>query len=110
MINDGYIAIDHIANTNQEAVLCHTNNETCCVNGQTLPGDWYFPDDTIVNSFTQNRFRHTGPFFARNRGTDPSVIRLYRVGEPQERGRFRCGIPDAAGTLQELYINICKLV
>ena len=109
MANDGYIANDDILNTNQEAVLCHTNDETCCANGQAMLGDWYFPDGTMVNSYSQNHVRHSS-FFARNRGTDPPVVRLYRVGEPQERGRFRCDIRGAAGTLQELYVNICKLV
>ena len=106
MVNDGFIAVDHVLNANQGAVLCHTNDESCCANGQTITDDWYFPDGTLVNSFSQN-FGHRS-FFARNRGTDPPVVRLYCVGEPQERGRFRCDIRDTAGVLQQLYVNICK--
>ena len=32
MVNDGFIAVEHVLNTNQGVVLCHTNDETCCTN------------------------------------------------------------------------------
>ena len=113
---NGYIDFDLIGSTYEDAVLCHTNDPTCCAKGQVNPGHWYFPDNTIVESYTNNvepdgSVRY---FFARNRGRNPPVVRLYHIHHAsnmvaQERGRFRCEIRDAAGNLQQLHVNICKL-
>ena len=119
MSENGYIAFDSIGRRgNTEAVLCHTNNQSCCAKGQAIPGDWYFPNGTAVESYTTNseRLGTSHPFFARNRGTNPSVVRLYHNSHPssnaiaEERGCFSCKIPDAAGNLQTLHVNICTLL
>lgn len=114
---NGYIDFDLIGSTNEKAVLCHTNDPTCCAKGQENPGHWYFPDGSVVQSYTNNieQGGSARSFLARSRGMNPSVVRLYhfinnRAMNPiaQERGCFRCEIHDAAGNLQQLHVNICK--
>ena len=112
---NGYIDFDSIGSTNVEAVLCHTNDPTCCAKGQDNPGDWFFPNGSVVESYTNN-IERSHFFFARNRGIDPPVVRLYMYHAQrfspmvaQERGRFHCEIRDVAGNLQQLHVNIRKL-
>ena len=108
--DNGYIPFDLIGTgKNSEAVLCHTDDPTCCDKDQ---GNWYYPDGSPVESFTSTKQGGSLHNFARNRGIDESVVRLYRIKNnfAPERGRFRCDIHDAAGSCYQLYVNICKLV
>ena len=41
-----------------------------------------------------------------HRNTAYGLIRLIIAGSSPERGQFYCIIPDAAGTIQSLYVNI----
>ena len=34
------------------------------------------------------------------------VVRLNRLGDPPERGRFRCEVPNADGDMVAMYVNI----
>ena len=72
MSENGYIPFDMIGRgTNSEAVLCHTNDPTCCDKDQAIPGNWYYPDGSTVESYT-NTADPGDPSsfhsFARNRG------------------------------------------
>ena len=67
-------------------------------------GHWYLPDGTQVGSFTQKKDDPTLNFFSRDRHT--GVVRLNRQGNPMERGRFRCEVPNAAGVNVIVYVNI----
>ena len=46
--------------------------------------------------------------FSRNRAT--GIVRMSRYGNPTERGRFRCEIPDADGNTVALYLNIGEYI
>ena len=63
-------------------------------------GEWYFPNGNSV----EIRGTRYGDIFYRNRGT--RLVRLNRVGNPPERGRFRCEVPNAAGVMVTMYVNI----
>ena len=113
--DNGYIPFELIGTgKNSEAVLCHTDNPTCCDQDQANPGNWYYPDGSLVEGLTSIKEQEGSSLhnFARNRGANESVVRLYRIKNnfAHERGRFRCDIHDAAGNFHQLYVNICKLV
>ena len=68
-------------------------------------GHWYHPDGTQVESFTlQSAIDPTINFFARDRTS--GAVRLRRFGNPSERGRFHCEVPNAAGDNVTVYVNI----
>ena len=95
-----------------QTLLCLTDLEDCCNNQHTRQGEWYYPDGNMVSPSGGNKFR-------RNRGANEVVndqpfygsVRLFRQGNPPERGRFRCELPNAANPFvsRVLYANICEL-
>ena len=104
--NDGYVVFSDIG-TDASGLLCNTDRFDCCrTSGSSVaPGQWYLPDGTQVGSFTQEFANDpTENFFSRNRG--PRVVRLNRFGNPSERGRFRCEVPNAARDIVTIYVNI----
>ena len=116
MSDNGYIPFDLIGlGKNSDSVLCHTDDPACCDKDQDNPGNWYYPDGSAVQSYTNTAEQGDSSSFhsfARNRGSNPSVVRLYRIKNnfAHERGHFRCDIHDAAGNCHQLYVNICKVV
>ena len=103
--NNSCVAVDEIGAVNNGGLLCHTNNSDCCRNKM---GHWYYPGtrQTIVQHKTVERIKRTD-YFHRNRGRE--VVRLMRVGNPQERGYFYCKVPNKFNETQTLYVNIyCK--
>ena len=83
---------------------CLTDSTQCC-RGSDNPstgalGEWYFPDGTLVpNGLDASRSIY------RNRG--PSVVRLNRRNNAQSpNGVYRCEIPDASGTTQNIFIGV----
>ena len=85
-----------------DALLCHTNKTNCCEKPNTnRAGEWYFPNQTKVG------IEGTHPpenLFFRNRGS--SIVRLNRRGNPLERGRFSCVVPDSNDFKQTIFVNI----
>jgi hypothetical protein len=106
--NDGYVLASDIG-YGDTGLHCNTDKSDCCrgadhPNG-IVQGDWYRPDGSQVGSFTQEDASHpTRNFFARNRGA--GIVRLNHYGNPSERGRFRCEVPNAAGVNVTMYVNI----
>ena len=100
--NDGYILASAIGEGGS-GLLCITDRSGCCRSSNgSAQGHWYFPDppgDQVLI-----RGERTEDFFYKNR--DDGIVRLNRVGDPSERGRFRCEIPNAAGVTVTLYVNI----
>ena len=97
--NNSIVTVDDIAE-NDSALLCYTNSDECCENGQQASNrEWYFPSGTTVGTNV------SGVGFYRNRG--PSVVRLNRRNNAMmPTGVFRCEIPDASGTNQSIYVGI----
>ena len=111
LLNNSLVDIDDVPDENtaltagDDALNCVTNLVACCNSAQQNVrahlGDWYYPDgSTVVNDAVGTSFR-------RNRGL--SVIRLWRRGDPLQRGRFRCELPDNQLVNQTNYVNICEL-
>ena len=103
--NEGYVLAMDI-NFGDTGLHCYTDRSDCCsASDGAAQGHWYRPDWTQVGSFTQEKTNDPSTnFFSRDRTT--GVVRLNRRGNPPQRGRFRCEIPNADGTLVNLYVNI----
>ena len=102
--------------TDQEALLCHTDNTNCCGTEQTMggrvKGEWYYPNgrrilsiNEIPDNYSQYESNLSSNFLT-NRFQ--SVIRLYHGGNPSEEGRFCCEIPDHKEMNQTLCVTIGK--
>ena len=87
----------------EAALQCTTNRAGCC-RGSGRAGEFYFPDGTQVPTLGINPNIRT---YYRSRGE--GFILLHRRSTGLETGRFRCAIPDASGTLLNLFINIGML-
>ena len=100
--NDSYVLFGDIGR-GDTGLHCNTDRSGCC---RTLgQGHWYRPNGSQVGSYTQEfAIDSTHNFFSRNR--DTGIVRLNRFGNPPERGLFRCEIPNAAGEMVTLYVNI----
>ena len=95
--NDGYVLASGIGE-DDGGLLCITDRSDCC---RSRPrGEWSFPNGSLI----EIEGGRMGNFFFRNRGT--GVVRLNRRGDPRERGRFRCEIPDANDVSLTMYVNI----
>ena len=105
ILNDSYVHVSDIAEGNG-GLLCHTNRSDCCRKEDgSAQGFWYFPNPP-GDPVPIRGERTTGDFFYRDR--DDRIVRLNRIGNPSERGRFCCEIPNAAGDTVTLYVNIGK--
>ena len=107
--NNSIVNINDIGESSR-ALLCLTNNIMCCRPSHALYRDlvftwhWYFPNGSAIQ-FGSPQFNFYD--FYRNRGF--SVVRLHRrnyVTMPAPTGMFRCVIPDANGTNQNVYVGI----
>ena len=104
--NNGFVLASSIGG---DGILCNTDRNDCCrasdnPNG-SAQGHWYRPNGTEVGGYNIEYTNNPrGEFFARNRGS--GIVRLYRTGNPSERGRFYCEIPNASGDTETRYVNI----
>ena len=97
-----------------QALLCITGLEDCCTGPRTVRGDWYYPDGSRVvgssqsgrDTFQQNR----GPNEVINDQQSYGSVRLFRRGDPPERGHFRCELQNSANPNYNitLYAHICE--
>ena len=107
--SDGYVLISDIG-MGSAGLHCNTDRSDCCRSADNpsggAQGHWYLPNGIEVMSYTIEDVGRPEPdnFFSRDMRT--GVIRLNRNGNPTDRGRFRCEIPDANGVTVTLYVNI----
>ena len=116
--NNSHIDIKNIGrDTDQEALLCHTDNTNCCGTEQTtdgkVKGEWYYPNGSRVlsindihDNYRQYEDSNIASIFLTNRSQ--SVVRLYHGGNPTKKGQFCCEIPDHQETNQTLCVSIGK--
>ena len=84
--------------TGENALLCVTDRTSCC-SGSGRTGEWYYPNGRRVN------IQGAGEDFYRNRGD--RVLRLNRARNViVPTGHYRCEVPDATGTTQNIFISI----
>ena len=85
------------------ALFCLTNEIDCCRSSDTPQGvraigEWFFSNGSSVDN------EGSGDDIYRGRG--PSFVRLSRRNNAQPTGVFRCEVPDASGTNQQLYVGV----
>ena len=107
--NDGYILASDIGK-DDNGLYCNTDRSDCCrladhPNATIVQGEWYYPNGSLVQSFThESALNPTRNFFYRNRFTQ--AVCLNRIGDPPQRGRFSCEVPNADGDNVTMYVNI----
>ena len=108
--NNSLIDINAIGgNTDQETLLCHTDNTNCCGTQQSIDGrvlgEWYYPDGIPVDNIRANQTDNH--YFSASRSQ--SVIRLFHMVLVHPlKGCFCCELPDRHGSNQILCVNIGK--
>ena len=100
--NHDIVTLESIGEGDQ-SLLCVTNEVNCCRGSDTGGngvGEWYFPGDGSMVGTSNG-----GGSIYRNRG--PSVVRLNRRNNAMmPTGVFRCEVPDASGTNQNIYVGV----
>ena len=102
--NDGEVIFSDIG-TEAGGLLCNTNRIGCCRSSDGVAqGQWYRPDGTQIGTLGTESANDPVDYFYRDRFT--RVVRLNCVGNPPERGRFRCEVANADGNMVTVYVNI----
>ena len=100
--NDGYILVSDVGE-DDGGLLCYTDRSGCCRNiDGVAQEEWYFPE--AGGLIPIEGVQIGDKFFYRNR--DTGIVRLNHRGDPPERSRFHCEIPNAYGVIVTLYVNI----
>ena len=100
--NNSVISLSEVGE-NGDALLCKTDLVTCCAIPPNRFGEFYYPDGETV------LIQNAGHGFYRNRGAQE--VRLNRrEGVTSPTGRFHCAVPDASGTVQNVYIHLLSEV
>ena len=98
-LNNTVVVVDDIGE-GENALACATAKEGCCRTDSV--GHFYFPNGTRL------LFRHGD--FSRDR-EDTGIVRLNRKnGATSPLGTYTCEIPDVNGILQNLTIELGRLV
>ena len=100
--NNSIVTLDEIGDESA-ALYCLTNEIDCCRSSDTPQGvraigEWFFSNGSSVDN------EGSGDDTYRGRG--PSFVRLQRRNNAQTTGVFRCEVPDASGTNQQLYVGV----
>ena len=96
--NNSTVTITDIG-SDDRALLCITNNSTCCRYYSLRAGEWYFPDKSrvLVNGYGGDLYRDRGD----------RVVRLHcRYNAFMPVGEYCCEVPDRAGDNQ----TVCVVV
>ena len=101
--NNSYVDVRDIGDTDENALLCHTDKLACCTGGHKA-GEWYYPNRTAVQFSTDTMSASLDNYFYRDRGQ--SVVRLKRVGNPHQRGLFWCEVITRYNGTQTIFVNI----
>ena len=102
-MSNGFVNVNDI-DEDYSALLCQTNKTDCCHIIPNRAGEWYFSNGSLVG---RNHYPQQYDLFYRSRGHQ--VVYLNRHGNPSERGRFYCVLPDANNIDQTVFVNIGKL-
>ena len=97
-LNNSAISLQEVGEGNN-ALICKTNKQDCCGTPPNRFGEFYYPSGDVVP------IRNRQDKFYRQRGN--SEIYLNRRADTfSPTGTYSCVIPDAAGTIQALYIDL----
>ena len=104
-LNNSVVTVTDIGSSLlMSALFCLTPSLECCGESETpnaasVTREWYLPDDRPVTSANS-------PF---DKSQVPSAVSLHRDPfnfDPPPSGMYRCEIPDASGTSQNIYVGI----
>ena len=90
--------------TDQNALLCKTNNESCCNLTNNRAGEFFYPNNVEI------RIKKESPELYRDRGEQ--VVRLNRRPDlegdelPRSLRWYCCEVPDACEVQQRICINL----
>jgi hypothetical protein len=87
--NNSLVTLDGIS-----ILYCLTPSTECC--GSSVSGEWYFPSGAAISSSSR--------IFVRSQV--PSAVSLRRRSGTPPTGMYRCEIPDANGTSQNIHVGI----
>ena len=101
------VAIDTIGETDDQALICRTDNLQCCRGSDGLAaGEWRFPSGEVVPRRVDGNI--SVPFFS-SRGT--GILRLHRRGFAQTpTGSYCAVIPDSAGVDMTFCVRIGECI
>ena len=107
--NNSVFAIETIGEYHSEfdnnALMCGTNLRPCCSSEYSQPGEWYYPNGTIIYSISLFRSQS----FYSSRGDDGTV----RLNQPHSSvtpvGIFRCEIPNKNLEIDVVYAKLSRL-
>ena len=96
--NNSQVLIDEIGEGDNEALLCLTDFHHFNDDNTSLEvGNWYYPNKSLVET--------RGDIIYISRGDE--VVRLHRTKNViTPTGMFRCEIPDANGTFQNIFVDL----
>ena len=101
------VAIDTIGETDDEALICKTDNARCCRGSDGLAaGEWRFPNGDVVPRRAD--FDTSVPFVS---SRDTGALRLHRRGSVSgPTGSYCCVIPDNTGVDVTFCVQLGKWV
>ena len=97
--NHGLVLLDEVGE-GAAALNCVSDDAMCCDVGSTFPGNYFFPNSSVVPSQSSVG---DGPGYYRDRAADR--VRLNRV-DSTTSGLFRCQIQTVANAMEDLYIGV----
>ena len=88
------------------ALFCLTSSLECCSDSETpnaasMTREWYLPDGSAVTSVNSP--------FTKTRVSSAVSLHTSDPFTTAESGVYRCEIPDASGTSQDIYVGIFPL-
>ena len=106
------IDIDSIGESDEQALVCHTDSPVCCrgmdnPNGFTGSGEWLFPNGTTIVRSQDVTVSDTDLFY---RSRDTQLIRLHRRGNiTMPTGTYCCIVPVASGGDKTFCVELGEL-
>ena len=97
-LNNSVISL-HEVGEGENALICKTDKQDCCGTPPNRFGEFYYPSGSVVP--IRNRLDK----FYRQRG-DSEIYLNRRADSTSPTGTYRCVIPNAAGILQTLNIDL----
>ncbi len=101
------VDIDTIGETDEQALICRTDNAQCCRGSNGLAaGEWRFPNGEVVPRRTN--VDASVPFVS---SRDTGILRLHRRGSVSgPTGSYCAVIPDSAGANVTFCVRIGECI
>ena len=84
--------------------MCGTNLRPCCSSEHSQPGEWYYPNGTIIYSISFSRSQS----FYSSRGDDGTVRLNHPHSSVTPVGIFRCEIPNMSSEVDVVFVELSE--